>query len=366
MKLLAKIFHSSVFIMNLVAIIFLILSAFSDYISPEKAVFFSFLGMAFPLILAVNVLFLVWWIIVLKWKYVIVDMIAFMICISAITTYFPLHSKTKKVPDDCVKILTYNVMRFAHAKAHKPNSPNRVLEYIVNSKADIVCLQEYCTYEIDGLLSEKEVKEALKTYPYQHLIRLTPTSEKFGIAIFSKYPIESIHQIPMKSINNGAFLAELNVKGKKVTLLNVHLETNRLSMEDRAQYASVISQEFDSKKLDVMTEKAVKQLKPAFKARAEQSEIIEKELSQHTNPYVIVCGDFNDTPISYARKKIKGNLIDSFAETGFGPGISYNQNKFWFRIDNIFHSKNIKAYNCTVDKIKYSDHYPVWTYLELK
>ena len=57
-------------------------------------------------------------------------------------------------------------------------------------------------------------------------------------------------------------------------------------------------------------------------------------------------------------------LDDAFTQSGKGLGISYNQNKFYFRIDNILISPNLKAYNCTVDRsIKASDHYPIWCHI---
>ena len=74
-----------------------------------------------------------------------------------------------------------------------------------------------------------------------------------------------------------------------------------------------------------------------------------------------------DTPISYAHRVIEKGLNDAFTKSGRGLGISYNQNKFYFRIDKILASKNLKPYNCTVDRsIKESDHYPIWCYLKKK
>ena len=32
----------------------------------------------------------------------------------------------------------------------------------------------------------------------------------------------------------------------------------------------------------------------------------------------------------------------------------------------ILHSANMKPINCTIDKVRYSDHYPMWCYLQLK
>ena len=56
----------------------------------------------------------------------------------------------------------------------------------------------------------------------------------------------------------------------------------------------------------------------------------------------------------------------AYAASGRGVGVTYNENFFWFRIDNILHSANMKPINCTVDKVRYSDHYPLWCYLQLK
>ena len=76
---------------------------------------------------------------------------------------------------------------------------------------------------------------------------------------------------------------------------------------------------------------------------------------------LIVCGDFNTSPISYAHRVIGRGLDDAFVESGFGMGISYHRNGFYFRIDHILTSPDLKAYRCTVDsRIDNSDHYPIW------
>ena len=86
----------------------------------------------------------------------------------------------------------------------------------------------------------------------------------------------------------------------------------------------------------------------AINAWAKQAEAVSKEIKNAKGDYVLVCGDFNDTPISYAHRTIQGDLTDAFAESGRGMGITYNQNFFWFRIDNILHSPNMTSMNCSV------------------
>jgi endonuclease/exonuclease/phosphatase family metal-dependent hydrolase len=367
-SIFGRIFNSTVFTINVVTIILLLLSAYSDRVSPVNFVVFSFLGMGFPFFLLINILFLLWGLIFFRWQQMFVCLAGILLCWEAVNTYFPLHSRTKEMPENCIKVLTYNVMGFHNSKPHKKSSPNPVLRFIMESNADIVCVQEYRVYENMDLLSSNDLKHALSMYPYSYFYRIETQSYAlgdYGMAVYSRFPILSTRKIEFGSEFNGAFLSELDVNGKKVSLINCHLETNRLSDEERKQYSDFVKNP-DSKMIDAVAENAVKKLKPAFKTRALQAEKVAKIIRSQTNPYIIVCGDFNDTPISYARHAIKEKLKDAFAETGFGPGITYNQNRFYFRIDYILHSENIKAFNCSVGKLKDSDHYPVWAWLELK
>ncbi len=363
-----KIFGSAIFFFNIIAIIFLFLSAYSDRISPEKTVIFSFLGMGFPFILIINLFFLVWWLIVWNWKRLLTCILSLLLCYGAINAYFPFHFRTKDIPENCIKVLTYNVMAFEHCLPHTEKKPNPIVQFIKDSGADIVCIQEHRVQKNKQHLTEEMLDNALKNYPYHRFIT-TENKETgwgiFGLSVYSKFPIKSAQRIPIDSRYNGAFVAEIDVNGKMLTLINCHLETNNLSGEDRKEYYE-FTKEFDSKKIDAVAEKTIKKLKPAFKARAVQANVVREVIRQNTNPYIIVCGDFNDTPVSYARRTIKGDLKDAYAETGRGPGITYNRNRFYFRIDYIFHNENIRAYNCTVGDSKESDHYPVWTWLELK
>jgi endonuclease/exonuclease/phosphatase family metal-dependent hydrolase len=271
------------------------------------------------------------------------------------------------MPSESIKLLTYNVMRFDHEKPHLPGNPNPILKYIVDSNADIICLQEYSAFIKHNHLTETDIKRALKKYPYYRLLKLNGSSSNYiyGMALFSKYPISAFDDIALESAFNGAFIAELKIKDKKVTLISVHLESNRLSMKERATYYE-LTKEFDSSTFEEMRSEMNKRLAPAFKKRAEQAQLISEYIKKSINPYTIVCGDFNDTPISYSRHTIKGDLRDAFVETGTGLGTSYNRYRFLFRIDYILHSKNITPYRCTVDyAIRSSDHYPIWTCLQL-
>ncbi|MDR1372695.1 MAG: endonuclease/exonuclease/phosphatase family protein [Dysgonamonadaceae bacterium] len=344
----------------------LFVASFSDRISPLFCVWFSYLGLFFPFILLFNIAFAVLLIISKKWKMIIVYAVVFFSCWGAISTYFPINLETKEVPENCIKLLTYNVMNFNAIKKDSKGY-NPVLRYIADSNADIICIQEYAAHKTSAEhLQKSNIVAALKSTPY-HCIEQYSHSNKnttHAIAVFSKFPITGIKKIPYESSYNASIMVELDINGKKLTLINNHLETNGFSMEEKTEYYDLTNNP-NSEKLDNFTHLMFRKLTPAFKARAKQAQIIADAVKENKNPYLIVCGDFNDTPISYARHTIKENLGDAFVETGFGTGITFNRHRFLFRIDHILHSDNIKAYNCTVGDLKDSDHYPVQCWLQL-
>lgn len=365
LKTLKIAFHLLLFIANLGAIIVMILSAFSDRVAPDKNLLFAYLGLLFPIFCVIVFCFLIYWLFIRKWKFLLVNLAAFLICLGSIQRYFPLHSETKDIPtENTIKVLTYNVMSFAF-KGHSKENPNEILEYIATSNADIVCLQEYMENKSSKQLSLAKIRKVLKMYPY-YSTPFTNTTPYYmsGLAVFSKYPISKSRRIRYDSKNNGSSIHEITVNSKKLLLINNHLESFKLTSEDKSKYSEFIMNP-GTGLLDSIRGSFSQKLGPAFTLRAIQARKIREEIDKAETDYVLVCGDFNDTPISYAKRTIQGNLHDAFVSSGFGLGVTYNRNVFRFRIDNILHSPNMKSFNCTVDKIYYSDHHPMWCYLQM-
>ncbi len=351
------------------SILLLLLCSFlSWHISPERYTFFAYAGFAFPLILFVNVAFLIFWIIRLNWKLVLSNITILLVCYSPISAYFPVNFGSKDVPENSIKFLTYNVRAFNWEMDKKWTKDHPMVEYIRSVDADIVCMQEYMTSVNERLASTKNLQKALEIYPYYSVIPLWPLGKgyEYGLACFSKYPIKSILKIPVDSDSNGSALYNIDVNGKIITVVNNHLESNRLTSEDKKLYKDFLKEKENGPGLNEVTQNIEERLGTAYKKRAPQVDMIAHYIAEQKTDGVIICGDFNDTPISYTYQKMRQNMFDAYVETGFGPGITFHENLFWFRIDYIMHSKNMEAYNFTIDKVKYSDHYPVWTYLHFK
>ncbi|NJK84303.1 MAG: hypothetical protein HC912_11470 [Saprospiraceae bacterium] len=79
------------------------------------------------------------------------------------------------------------------------------------------------------------------------------------------------------------------------------------------------------------------------------------------SPYpVVICGDFNEMPYSYAYMRLRRHLHDAFSYAGRGFGFSYNGRLFFLRIDYQLFSEGLRASAFRTRRdITYSDHFPL-------
>ena len=174
-------------------------------------------------------------------------------------------------------------------------------------------------------------------------------------------------RISYESRANGSAAFFLLVDGDTVIVINNHLESTHMSDEDRQRYTEIINGDMDGGDARAETRRLVDKLSANMAIRAPQAEAVHEYIERHRRYPIIVCGDFNDTPISYTRLTVAQGLTDCYVETGNGPGISYNIRGFYFRIDHMMCSEHFEPYSCIVDDdIDASDHYPLVCWLKRK
>ncbi|NDW13546.1 endonuclease [Bacteroides sp. 214] len=359
MKKIGNLALGIIFVVNILFVGGLLFAAFSPYINPVSFPILSCAGLTFPIFLTINCCFVLFWFI-LRWKYAMLSVLAMLICCVQIKTYIPINFSSNKTPEGTIKLLSYNVMAFGDLK--KTAGQNDILTYIKNSNADVICLQEFIVASNRKYLTRENINKELKNYPYRDEVKLGEANTN-GLAFYSKFPILSSRRINYESEHNGSIVYEIKVGNDTIVVINNHLESNKLSNEDKGIYKELItSPETAQMKQGAM--RLLKKLGEAAVIRSKQADAIAKEIANSPHKTVICCGDFNESPISYSHRVISENLTDAFVQSGTGLGISYNRGGFYFRIDNILISKNLKSYSCTVDRsIKTSDHYPMWCYI---
>lgn len=364
MRFFGKLTLSIILILNLLCIALLLLAAYSPWFAPATHPRLSCLGLTFPIFLAGNICFFVFWLIV-RYRLAVVPVLGFLLCAPQIRAYIPFNLHTGNVPEQAIKILSYNIMSFADLQKTKTDK-NPTLQYLSESEADIICLQEYNPASGNASTCPAAIEKALKAYPYKQVNRIGAKHSGNHLACYSKHPILSTKRIEYESQSNGSVVYEIKIGGDTITLINNHLESNKLTASDKELYTG-LWQLPETEKMKQGAAHLIRKLAEAQRIRAIQADAINEAIRSSAHAAVIVCGDFNDSPISYTHRTIGSSLNDAFTSSGRGLGISYNQNRFYFRIDHILTSKPAKSYNCTVDKsIKSSDHYPIWCYVTLE
>lgn len=355
---------SVLILMNLAVVILLLLSAKMSVLSPERSVLSSYPNYAFLPLAFINLFFVLYWAL-RKSVWFLMSLLSLLLCLPEQKAWFPVKLiKEQKKEDKTIKVLTYNTMQFSSYRSHVKQDPNPVIRYLQESEADVLCLQE-AGYSFDKQLLEKTtVITALKDYPYHSLEIIQSNKYRTSnLWVFSKYPILKSGRLAYKSRSNASHYCDIKIGQDTLRFINNHLESNKLTKEDMALY-KIIVENPDRDNISQVAEKLGRKLGQAARLRAPQAETIAGFIRE--TPYkLVVCGDFNDIPASYTYRCIKKGLRDAWSQNGRGLGITFHEKFYLFRIDYILHSPELRSYGTKVDHVRYSDHYPVWTYLEL-
>jgi len=159
-------------------------------------------------------------------------------------------------------------------------------------------------------------------------------------------------------MNNTCIYSDMIIYADTIRVYNVHLASNWFKDSDY-----FFLQNPQKEKLKEGISGIVKRMKISYQKRAKETQVIKEHMQ--TSPFpIILCGDFNDTPLSYAYNNIISNLNDSFLESGKGIGQSFVKIPA-LRIDYILHDKKFSSFNYKQHKQELSDHYAISTELTI-
>jgi len=360
MKVIRKISNHIMVFVSILLGLALVFSYLSVYVNPQTFWLFGIVGLAYPVLLLFNVLSLVYWILRWKWE-VLIPVIAILLGVNHFSSFFqfPFGKMNTQGKGD-VKVLTYNVNLFKlyYWSKEKPTH-EKVFEFIRNENVDIVCLQEF--YVVNGELSEKQAQEKIGYNAHVGYI-VKRRESAYGLATFSKYPIVNTGEIKFENSSNACIFTDVLIRGDTVRIYNNHLQSVRLKGRN---INFLINQSYrnNSQKMDEIKDISFR-YRDALVKRAKQVDLVTEHIQKSPYP-AIVCGDFNESPISYNYRQMRKNLDDSFVEMGSGVGYTYRGFIPSFRIDFILYNKNFSATSYRSPKVSFSDHYPVISTLSI-
>ena len=319
----------------------------SVLVSPTNFPYVGLLPFMIPVVLVVNsILFII---LAISWKKTaFIPLLALLIGYRFFLITYQFHPSSEN--EEGLRVLTYNAHMFDYKRSITGEFDPNIYTWLRDHPADVKAFQEF--YQDNTSPAKNSLKILSKDGEYEYSYQSgegNKTRRSIGMAIFSKYPIVHEGVVFDTKYSNGAIFADIRVGSDTLRIYNTHLESMAIQAEALDNY--------DQAKQ--VYRKTLGKLHRGSMARAEQLEILFEHLSNSPHP-VILMGDLNEIPYSYAYFKLSQKLKNAFELAGNGFGFTFNRILFFLRIDHIFASPELKpVYFYTHREVDYSDHYPV-------
>lgn len=336
-------FDKFLFFLNILAVLILLFSYLLPYIPPSTFALLSVFSLGVPLLIVVNVIFLLFWLFRLRIQ-ALLSLIVLLIGFNHVTSVYEISSGEEEMQGDSVlKVLTYNVRQFnQYGWAEDRDIPQKISEFIKEQDADVVAMQEYYNGELN----------IARSFPHKY-IKLKEKNAEFGLAIFSKYPIIATGSLdfPTQS-NNNAIYADIFKAGDTIRVINVHLQ----SFGIKPNLNNIEKQH---------TKRVFLGMGQTFVRQERQMNLI-RDLVTETPHRSIVLGDFNNTAYSYVYRELKAlGLQDAYKEAGNGFGKTFEIYYLPLRIDFILPEETMEILSFENHEVPYSDHFPITASLRI-
>lgn len=342
---------------NILVVVLYLTACYIGYVDPNSASYLALMPMAYPLFFVATIPTLLFWVVKHR-RLMLITVCSWLATIPQICTFMPIHFndiEQAQSEKGSYTLTTYNTYGFAGDKETK----NAIIDEILEKNADFVCIQEGTTIEDLRYwhTDPDRIARLCARYPYVHF-----SNKNHTLGCFSKRPIGIIME---QSIGNYFYVEAYKTSGLggEIYIINTHMESIGLTVDDKRLYMD-LTQTAKKETLKGVRSHLLNKLLKADRQRAVQARLIKsiadslRTASPHTP--LFICGDFNDPPYTYSYLTAKGNYSDAYTDAGVGYAHTYNRNRFYFRIDNIFYDDRlVEAKACRVGTSKASDHHSV-------
>lgn len=334
----------------------LMLSCLSVYVNPAKAWLLVPLEILFWPLTLLNILLLIW-ALLRRSKAFLIPLVA-LIPSFLVLGRFVQFGKPAAPEGETLKIVSYNVGRF---RSYPDRLDSRacmdsVFRFLRESDADVICLQEFYLpndgSSVNGIISRRMRGWHITSRTY------TGLKGRFGNVTLSRYEPVRKGCMDFDSSANLAVWADYLIDGRMLRVYNCHLESYNISP---AGLANAVFGKEGNKGL----EETGRRVRKSIRQRSQQVDRIFKDI--YASPVEsVICGDFNDSPLSYTYQKTVRGHLDSFREAGRGLGASFPSRLPVIRLDYILPPDDMTVCSYSCPAVDYSDHRPVISEITFK
>jgi len=338
--------------LNIVLILFTVLALLAPYIDPRTFWIFAFFAIAFPSLILFNILFLFFWVWKKKW-YLVYSLAVLILGWKSVLGVMGFGTQ-RKVAEKTITFGTYNISALSTLDPGSPDYGKLTKQDFEKFLNEVGRIDILCTQETEA--KSRKLISSICDFPYYYQHQTLHT------CIFSKNPILNHGSIIFKNSYNSAIWTDLKFDDKVYRVFCVHLQSNSVSNLAKRTFSQEEAKTNSSRYQGIL--KIMSRIKNATILRANQSQQVEQLI--RTSPYPVIIGaDLNDTPQSYVYAQLSDGLKDSFKEGFWGLGSTYNGRFPFLRIDYILTDKKIEVINHKIIRVKFSDHYPIFSKLKL-
>jgi endonuclease/exonuclease/phosphatase family metal-dependent hydrolase len=342
---------------NIVLIAALLIAYVSIYINPSIVSFPALFGLAYPYIVAANIIMALVWVIFRKWL-AMLSVFVIAVGFGYMHSFIRFRNHGNEIHHD-LKVMSYNVRLFNMYEDAEKNSYWKMIQLMRKEDPGILCIQEYFIRG-NPSTAEQKLHDGLGSNLQTH-VKLVKSglSSYYGIATVTRYPIINRGNIVHPGSSSLTIFTDIVVDTDTFRIYNNHLQSFRLRHIE-GNLLSEIAGDDPGGSMDNIAG-IYRSLSEGFESRSIQVDRVRRHVE--TSPYpVIVTGDFNDTPISYTYHRMRRGLKDAFVESGYGAGFTYRGKYPPNRIDYILYNEDIDCNDFDIIKVRYSDHYPIIAY----
>ena len=300
---------------------------FVPMLDPREWGWVSTLGLIAPFVYAAQAMLTLYWIV--RWRILVaVLMIIVSLCgVAQLPRFYKFETRRvytepnlrPRYDSRALKVLSYNVRSFIDDRGER--CLDSVVAMIKSLNPDILCLQEMGFSDIaDSLLAPL------------HPMPRSLSRNDLSPAIYSRYPIIRAGRIDsLKEFVWADVVVKRGNSEDTLRIFNNHLHSTAIRRDDNEYIESHAYLEDDSLR---QVRSMVRRLTENNILRAAQVDTLAQMIASSPYP-TIVCGDFNDTPISYTYRTVGRDLRDAFRWAGRGYSHTYRGFFDMLRIDYV-------------------------------
>ena len=336
----------------------LLIAYLTPYVAPSTFGSLTIVGIFAPILYIGVVICLLCWIIMGRWK--IVGVVSLLLIpglfhISDFYNVIYMRQVEQKPSRGSFTLMSYNVRGFRNDSSSRAVD-NHVAYFESQELADIVCFQEYAL----DIPNVERIDSLFKARQKRLYVKDVVESGEVVLRTYSRFPIIGSGSLSGEGRGTSLWVDVIVGKNDTLRVFNNHLHSMNISSEDSSdiEQGRILN---DGDRMQSIVDRIAKN----SSIRAEYVDTLRTivERSPYRN---IICGDFNDTPMSYVYGELIDGYVDAFEQCGGGYGYTFRPMRGTLRIDYILFSPELEAESYVADKSnELSDHLPITARLKI-